>query len=194
MGAVIRDHVLDSLSCFLYEPLWTTGSLVDVGSGGGLPAVPVGLVRPELDVVLVEATGKKAAFLRRVIEAGGLRRQTVQNDRAENLGRTPEHRERYGAASARALAPLPVLAEYCVPLVRPGGFVLAMKGRVSEEELEEGRQAAHALGAHISAVVEVPLLPCAGDKRRSLVVLTKHAPTPGRYPRRAGVPRKRPLG
>jgi 16S rRNA (guanine527-N7)-methyltransferase len=193
-SALLLDHVLDSLSCNLVEALRVARRLADVGSGGGLPGVPIKVARPELDVALVEATGKKAHFMRRAVRELSLSRTMVLNARAEEVGRAEEHMGRYDAVTARALAPLAVLVEYCVPLARVGGHVVAMKGRLAEDEMEPGKKAAKLLGAEVSQVVPVPLLPEIGPKERNLVVLEKVTRTPIEYPRRPGMARKRPLG
>ena len=194
LTALLLDHVLDSLSCLLVDGLWAARWVADVGSGGGLPGVPVKIARPELDLALVEATGKKAYFLRRAVSELSLNGAAVINARAEDAARAEEHRGRYDAVTARALAPLPVLVEYCVPLVRVGGHVVAMKGRLAEDEMGPGRRAAKLLGAKVSQIVRVPLLPEIGPKGRSLVVLEKVTRTPVEYPRRPGMAKKRPLG
>ncbi|ABG06115.1 methyltransferase GidB [Rubrobacter xylanophilus DSM 9941] len=191
---VLLEHVLDSASCLLFEPLRAAGRVADVGSGGGLPGIPLKILLPEARVVLIESTGKKADFLRYAIESLGLSGVDVVNARVEAVAREAAHRSRYDAALARAVAALPVLAEYCVPLLRVGGHAVAMKGGMPEHELRLGEGAAAVLGARLSGVLEVPRLPEVGEeKRRRLVILEKRRETPGRYPRKAGVPAKRPL-
>lgn len=194
ISSVVLDHILDSLSCFLGGALDEANTLVDVGSGGGLPGLPIAIVRPDLNVTLVEATGKKARFLGRAVEALGLSNVLISNARVEEVSRQEAHRNAYDVATARALARLSVVAEYCVPLVRVGGRVISMKGRLDDEELAEGRRALKELGAEVENVIRVPLLPEVGEKERRLVVLRKTRGTPGRYPRSVGVPAKKPLG
>jgi 16S rRNA (guanine527-N7)-methyltransferase len=118
----------------------------------------------------------------------------VANGRAEDLGRAAEHRGEHDIATCRAVARLSVVAEYCVPLLRIGGCVLSMKGKLEPEELEEGRAAAGALGAKLVEVRRVPMLEEVGQKERNLVVIQKIRETPARYPRRAGVVARKPLG
>lgn len=194
LDGILLSHVLDSLSCFLYRPLFRAGRLVDVGSGGGLPGIPITIVRTDLQTTLIESVGKKAAFLRYAAENLGLDSVMVANGRAEDLGRTGGHRGENDIVTCRAVARLSVVAEYCVPLIRTGGGVISMKGKLKPEELEEGRTAAKALGAKLVEVKRVPMLEEVGQKERNLVVIQKIMETPVRYPRRAGVVAKKPLG
>src|ERR687890_209838 len=152
LDRILLDHVLDSLSCLLHEPLFRARRLADVGSGGGLPGIPIKIVRPDLATTLVESTGKKAEFLQHAVDEIGLRGVEVANRRVEDLGRAPAHRGAYDVVTCRAVARLSVLAEYCVPLLNTGGFVIAMKGRLDSEELAEGRGALEALGAEVGEI------------------------------------------
>ena len=191
---ILTDHVLDSLSCFLHEPLFRAGPLADVGSGGGLPGIPIKILRPDLATTLVESTGKKARFLRHAVDSLSLRGVEVANTRVEDLGRTRTHRGAYDVVTCRAVARLSVVAEYCVPLLEPGGCVIAMKSRLEPEELAEGNRAVDALGAKVAEISKVPMIPEIGEKDRNLVILEKIRETPARYPRRTGLVAKRPLG
>ncbi len=191
---IVLDHVLDSLSCFLHAPLWEARRLADVGSGGGLPGIPISIVRPDLRTTLIESTGKKADFLRYAAERLGLETLDVINARVEDVGRMGEQRGAYAVVTSRAVASLSVLAEYCVPLLEVGGNAVAMKARVERDEYEEGRRAADALGARVDRIDRVAMLPEVGEKQRNLVILEKIRETPARYPRRAGVVARRPLG
>jgi 16S rRNA (guanine527-N7)-methyltransferase len=191
---ILLDHVLDSLSCFLFEPLQVAERLADVGTGGGLPGVPIKIVAPRTEVTLVESVAKKARFLQRAIDGLSLQDTTVLNARVEEASRTAEHRAAYDIATARAVARLSVVAEYCVPLLRVGGHVVSMKGRLGDEELSEGEKAAKTLGAKVSTLIPVPRLSERGEKDRCLVILEKVEDTPAKYPRKVGVPAKNPLG
>src|SRR5215203_6016120 len=124
---IMLSHVLDSLSCFLYEPLFHAGRLADVGSGGGLPGIPIKIMKPDLTTTLVESTGKKARFLQYVVDTLSLKAVEVANTRVEDLGRTRTHRAAYDVVTCRAVARLTVVAEYCVPLLETGGCAIAMK-------------------------------------------------------------------
>lgn len=191
---VLLDHVLDSLSCFLAPSLGEAARLIDVGSGGGLPGLAISIARPDINTTLVEATQKKARFLGRAVELLGLDRVGILNARAEVVARSAEHRSTYDVTTARALARLAVVAEYCMPLLRIGGCGISMKGRLDAAELAEGRRAARTLGAEVEDVIRVPLLPEFEQKERHLVILRKRRDTAHAYPRRVGVPAKQPLG
>jgi 16S rRNA (guanine527-N7)-methyltransferase len=191
---ILIDHVLDSLSCFLLEPLPRARRLADVGSGGGLPGIPIKIVSAETAVTLVESTGKKARFLRYAVDALSLKGVEVANTRVEDLGRALAHRGAYDIVTCRAVGRLAVVAEYCVPLLELGGRAIAMKGRLETEELAEGDRAVNELGARVAETIKVDLLPEVGERARNLVILEKVGETPVRYPRRAGVVAKRPLG
>ncbi len=191
---IVVDHVLDSLSCFLFEPLGEARRLADVGSGGGLPGLAIKIARPPLRVVLIESTAKKASFLRHAIEGLALDGVEVVNARVEEVANASSYREAYDAVTARAVARLSVVAEYCVPLLKIGGHAISMKAKLGPEELSEGQRAAEKLGARVSEVLEVPHLPEIGAKERRLVILEKVSETPGGYPRKVGEPAKKPLG
>ena len=194
LDGILLAHVLDSLSCFLYRPLFDARSLADVGSGGGLPGIPLKIMKPDLATTLVESTGKKARFLRYAVDSLSLENVEVANIRVEDLGRDQAHRGAYDIVASRAVARLSVVAEYGVPLLEHGGRVLAMKGKLEQEELAEGSTAADTLGARVVEIVEVPMLPAVGEKERKLAILEKLRKTPARYPRRSGVAARRPLG
>ena len=166
----------------------TTLRLVEVGSGAGFPGLPIQIARPELDVTLIEATGKKASFLTRVTAELGLHGATVIHGRAEEVAHDTAHRATYDLATARAVASLPALLELCMPLLREGGRALFPKGTDLAEELAAGRRAAPLVGARIIAADRLP------DAETRLVVADKTGPTPKRYPRRAGIPAREPLG
>ena len=191
---ILLDHVLDSLSCFLHAPLFRARRLADVGSGGGLPGIPIKIIRPDLATTLVESNGKKARFLQHAVDGLDLKGVEVANTRVEDLGRTLAHRRAYDVVTCRAVARLSMVAEYCMPLLETGGCAIAMKGRLEPEELTEGDRAVAALGAKVAATTRVPTLPEVGDKERHLVILEKIRETPARYPRRQGIVAKRPLG
>ncbi len=185
-------HILDSLSLirFLHADDPDPARLIDVGSGGGLPGVPIAITQPHLHVSLCEATGKKARFLQAVADDLGLDRLAIINDRAETIGQDKRHRQRYDIAVARAIGPMRVLLELTLPLVAVGGRVLAMKGRKVEAELDEAGDALMTLGG--GAVELYEALPGL-DADAVIVEVTKTDPTPRDYPRRPGEPKTNPL-
>jgi 16S rRNA (guanine527-N7)-methyltransferase len=191
---IVLEHLVDALSCFLIEDLRQASSVIDVGTGAGLPGLPLAITRPELRVTLLEAAEKKVRFLKHARAALGLRNLKVLHARVEEVGRTSSYREAFDLATARAVAALPVVLEYCAPLVRSGGAILAMKGRPSHEELSMGVVASGELGLALREVREVKYSTRLPQKERRLVVFDKVRATPDRYPRRAGLAKKRPLG
>ena len=184
-------HFLDSLSCHLVLSARSKAKVIDVGTGGGFPGLPLKLLYPEMHLVLADSVAKKTAFLSLVVQELDLDQVTVLTERAENLGQIPEHREQYDLALARAVAGMPVLVEYLMPLVKIGGIMLAQKGETAVKELAEAEAAIALLGGKALDPVEVKL-PDTSDKRY-LLVIKKIAPTPLKYPRRVGIPSKRPL-
>ncbi|MBT9175815.1 MAG: Ribosomal RNA small subunit methyltransferase G [Firmicutes bacterium] len=188
-GEVWRKHFLDSLSALLV--IKSQGKVVDVGSGAGFPGIPLAIACPSLYVTLVDSLGKRVRFLEEVVVRLGLGGVRVVQARAEDLGRMPEHRERYAYAVTRAVGSLNVLAEYCLPLVERGGIMLAMKGTAAFREVEAAERAVKVLGGG-ELTTSAWTLP-GGGEQRVLVAVKKFRPTPPTYPRRAGLPSKQPL-
>ncbi len=184
-------HFLDSLTCLQAMREYTTGKLVDVGTGAGFPGIPLKIMLPKMHLTLVESVGKKAEFCRHVVKILDLPGVQVVQERAETLGQDPYFREHYDWAVARAVAILPILAEYLLPLVRVGGCMLAMKGESGPAEAHAAEHALRVLGGHLRQLMPVTLPGVAEE--RYLVVIDKVAATPGTYPRKVGVPAKRPL-
>jgi 16S rRNA (guanine527-N7)-methyltransferase len=186
VGRPDLELVLDSL--VLLEHLGTARTLVDVGSGAGLPGLPLKIERPALSVTLVEADQRKSAFLVQACAVLGLKDVDVVAMRAEQAGHDPRYREAFDIAVARALAPMPVLAELCLPLVRPGGRLLAQK-----TETDDVTSARHAIDIMGGALLDVIAAPSAARRKGTVVVIEKVRPTPAEYPRRPGMPSRRPL-
>lgn len=190
-----RVHFLDSLTVALALPpsVREGEGLVDVGSGAGFPGLPLAIAFPALRVALVESVGKKVAFLRACVEALGLgARVEVLHGRAEDLAHAPALREAFAAGVARALGPLAVSLELVLPFVRVGGRAIFPKKGGFTQEVERAIPAAEALGGGIPQVKWID--PSLLGPGRALVVVPKEHPTPLKYPRRAGIPVKRPLG
>ncbi len=190
---VARLHLLDALAALPLLDAAAPDRVVDLGSGGGVPAIPLALARPDVAWVLVDSVRKKSAILASFAEALGLGNVTVIAERAEVLGRDSAHRERYPVVTARACAPLPVLAELAMPLARVGGRLLAWKGplRDDDEELRRGRAAIGQVGGGPPTVEPAGIAALGGH---TFVVVAKARATPPRFPRRPGEPSRRPLG
>jgi len=164
------------------------GRMIDVGSGAGFPGLPLKIMRPDLDITLVEATGKKVAFLDACIVDLGLEHIVTIHGRAEDLGHDPGYRERFDIVTARAVASLPALLELGLPFLHPGGRGLFPKGLDIAEELSAATAAAPLVGGRIVATRPLP------GGQTTLVAVAKTGPTPRTYPRRAGIPAREPLG
>jgi 16S rRNA (guanine527-N7)-methyltransferase len=189
--AVARLHLLDALAGLRMLDALAPSTALDLGSGGGVPGIPLGLARPDVRWTLVDSVAKKADTLRGFVESLGLRNVEVVAERAETLGRLPAHRERHDLVAARACAALPVLAELALPLLTVGGCLLAWKGPLTDadDEFRRGRSAAAQLGGASPDIR--PSLPALGG--HTFVLVSKERQTPERYPRRPGEPARRPL-
>ncbi len=184
-------HFLDSFSCLLAMRATRCRKIIDVGTGAGFPGLPLKIICPEMQVTLVDSVEKKLTFCRHVVETLKLEGIRIIKARAEEVGQDSEHREKYDWALARAVAVLPVLAEYLLPLISVGGRMLAMKGESAPAEAHAAGHAAHLLGGQLRQLIPVTLPGVA--EQRYLVVIDKVAATLPAYPRRSGLPSKRPL-
>ncbi len=184
-------HFLDSFSCSLAWKEQTPRRLIDVGTGAGFPGIVLKVLYPNMKLTLVESVGKKANFCTHIVQTLGLENVEILSARAEEVGQHSAHREKYDWAVARAVAALPVLSEYLLPLVKVGGGVLAQKGESGPSEVQAAEKALKLLGGRLRQVIKVEL-PGVADERY-LVVLDKSAATPPNYPRKAGIPSKKPL-
>jgi len=184
-------HFLDSLTCLLAWRENPPQTLIDIGTGAGFPGLPLKIVCPRLKLTLVDSVGKKLDFCRHVADLLEMRDVTTIQARAEEIGLQHEHREQYDWAVARAVANMPVLAEYLLPLVKIGGAALAQKGAGGLVEAQKAQKAIRILGGHLRQIIPV-LLPGVTEER-FLVIVDKISATPPGYPRRVGVPVKRPI-
>ena len=184
-------HYLDSFSCILAWKNNPPSSLIDVGSGAGFPGIPLKILYPHLQLTLVESVGKKANFCRHLVETLNFKDIKIIHARAEDVGQLNDYRESYDWAVARAVARLPVLVEYLLPLVRVGGNILAQKGETGPAEAHSAEGAIKLLGGHIRQLLPVTLPGVV--EQRYLIVIDKIATTPPGYPRKAGIPSKEPL-
>ena len=191
---IIIKHFLDSISCVKVINKYsdTEGiNIIDVGAGAGFPGMPIKIICPSIRLSLLEARKKKAVFLEKIIGEMNFQQVEILNGRAETFGKSEVYRERYDIAISRAVARLNVLSEYCLPLVRVGGLFVAQKGRSYKEETEKSLKTVQVLGGELIGVENV-LIPFI-NQERYLLVIKKIKDTPSEYPRKVGLPQKRPL-
>ncbi|MGN0814834.1 MAG: 16S rRNA (guanine(527)-N(7))-methyltransferase RsmG [Candidatus Coproplasma sp.] len=184
---VFIKHFLDSAVGEKYFPL--NSKVIEIGSGGGFPSMPLKIIRGDLSFNLVESTGKKCKYLQDVVDNFGFEDINVLNIRAEDGARDAKLREKFDVSTARAVARLNTLCEYCMPYVKVGGRFVAYKGE-AEEELKEAQNAIKILGGEVECVEKYEL---PGGDKRTLIVIKKVKSTPAKYPRGNGQERKRPI-
>lgn len=186
---IVIKHFADSLYPLKYIHMTAGQKVVDVGSGGGFPGLPMLIVNPAIEVNFVDSVGKKLAFVKDVLRNSGLF-GTVTHKRAEEIGKDSEYREQYDYAVARAVAPLNILCEYCLPLVRVGGLFVSLKGSSGRDELRQAEKAIKTLGGELAKFEEYSL---SNGDGRSLIIIRKISQTPTKYPRKTKKIDTRPL-
>ena len=193
---VITKHFLDSLavvktSCFKPEKL-AGKRLIDIGTGAGFPGIPLKIVFPEMEILLLDSLNKRINFLNEVTEMLGLTKINTVHGRAEDYAKQKGYRESFDFCVSRAVANLSTLSEYCIPFVKQGGCFISYKSGSVDQELIQAEKAVKILGGQREEVVRFSLADT--DMDRSFVVIRKAKPTPKKYPRKAGLPSKEPLG
>lgn len=193
---VITKHFLDSLavvktSCFKSEKL-AGKRLIDIGTGAGFPGIPLKIAFPELEILLLDSLNKRINFLNEVTEMLGLTNINTVHGRAEDYAKQKGYRESFDFCVSRAVANLSTLSEYCIPFVKQGGCFISYKSGSVDQELIQAEKAVKILGGQREEVVRFSLADT--DMDRSFVVIRKAKPTPKKYPRKAGLPSKEPLG
>ncbi len=188
---VAVKHFIDALTCLKAAPFGRNMSILDVGSGAGLPGIPIKICRPDLKVTLADSLDKRVNFLKEAIKGLGLEQIEAFHTRIEDLVRNKDYRGKYDRVLARAVANLGVLAEYCLPPLKEDGLFIAMKGPRTEEEIKRAEKAIAVLGGALEKTVNLSL-PLTGEER-SIVLIRKIKSSPAKYPRRAGIPTKNPL-
>lgn len=189
--AVRVRHFLDSLSLIRTGLPLENKRMIDIGSGAGFPGIPLAIAFPTIRMTLLESTGKKIKFLDHIIQTLGLTNTRTLNARAEDAGRISHHRAHYDVVLARAVARLPGLVEYMLPLARVDGHCVAMKGSTAETEVKDAEGAIKILGGQFVRIesIELPDI----DDAHHLVMIEKVKPTPKQYPRQPGIPTRQPL-
>lgn len=188
---VAYKHFVDSALLCRVIPQLAGRSLIDIGTGAGFPGVPLKIMEPSLQLTLFDSLNKRITFLKEVCQQLQLSGVQAIHGRAEDFAQKIDYREQYDLASARAVARLPVLLEICLPFVKVGGYFIALKGPELEQEIAESSRALQLSGGKIEDVQKLTLLD--GKYSRSIAVILKTAPTPKKYPRKAGTPQKSPL-
>lgn len=188
---IIYKHFLDSLLVLKIWDKWDNKKVIDIGTGAGFPGIPLKIFEPTIKIDLLDSLNKRLIFLENVTNSLNLSDVNLIHGRAEDYGKDEDYREKYDIALARAVAKLPILLEFCLPFVKVGGYFIALKGLEAEEELAESHKALEVLGAKFIDSKSFTLLN--GEHKRTLMLFEKIAEMPSKYPRKAGIPKKRPL-
>ena len=187
----IRKHYIDSLLCYGFDELQAAAKIIDVGTGAGFPGVPLAIVFPEKQFVLMDSLKKRLNVIDELCKELGINNIVTLHGRAEDLARDKKHRERYDLCVARAVANVAVLAEYTLPFIKVGGSFLAYKGSDFKRELDEGEKAISLLGGKLEGERAVAIENLGLDHK--IIIISKIKNTPMQYPRKAGTPSKEPL-
>ena len=190
---VYLKHFYDSITPLLtFSTVFkSSSSLCDVGAGAGFPSIPLKIMMPELQVTIVDSLGKRLNFLQGLITQLNLKNVALVHGRAEDVGQNKQYREQFDMVTARAVANMAVLSEYCLPLVKKNGNFIALKGPKAEDELKLSQKALTTLGGKAIALKELQLPQSTED--RTLILVKKVQPTPKKYPRQAGTPHRKPI-
>ena len=190
---VYLKHFYDSVTpLFVFGDVFKDGAtLCDVGAGAGFPSIPLKILKPSLKVTIVDSLAKRLTFLKDLIAKLDLDNVELVHGRAEDVGQNKLYREKFDIVTARAVAKMSVLSEYCLPLVKKDGYFVALKGPKAEDELDEGQKALAVLGGKLIKDEELTL--SGTTEERTLVLVKKVKETPKKYPRQAGTPRRKPI-
>ncbi len=185
-----KKHFLDSVSCIPVIGDHKRNKAIDIGTGAGFPGLVIKILMNDIDFTLIDSVGKKTMFLEQVTETLELDGVTVINDRVETLGQDHDHREKYDLVFARALAKMPVMLEYLLPLAAVGGYVIAQRGTDTRQEVSDFKLLIKRLGGELEELIPVDIPDLT---ERYILKIKKVEPTPHKYPRRVGTPKKNPL-
>lgn len=187
-------HFVDSVAGCGHAAFRKAGTIIDVGTGAGFPGIPMAILFPEKKVVLMDSLNKRIKILQEIIRELGIANATAIHARAEDLARMKEHREAYDLCVSRAVADLAVLAEYCLPLIRKGGWFAAYKTEGAAQEIQSAQKALSLLGGKLEEKIQTDFLENAGrENGHQILWVRKEGSTPAKYPRKAGTPAKEPL-
>ncbi len=188
---IIIKHFLDSISCITLPYIQKNSKVIDVGTGAGFPGIPIKICYPDIPLTLIDSLKKRVKFLESVCTEIKLDYVQFKHGRAEDFGKKEDFRQQYDIVVARAVAPLNILCEYCLPFAKVGGYFICQKGRNIEEELNTASKAIQLLGGDLIKIQSIPLP--FSDIIHNIIVIKKIAQTPTKYPRKAGTPTKKPL-
>lgn len=188
---VIKKHFIDCIKAFKSEPIKNAKTIIDVGTGAGFPGLPIAIINPNVEVTLLDSLNKRINFLQEVANELNLQGIEFIHGRAEDFGKNEEYREKFDVATARAVAGLPILMEFCVPFVKVGGYFICLKGPNANLELEESKVAMEVLGIEFVEKIDIKLPDL--ELNHNILVFKKIKNTPSKYPRKAGKPSKNPI-
>lgn len=188
---IIKKHFIDSIKVFKIDELKSSKRIIDIGTGGGFPGIPMKIMNPECEMVLLDSLNKRINFLNEVIKELKLENIEAIHGRAEDFIKQNNCRESFDAVVSRAVANLTVLSEFCLPYVKIGGYFVALKGPAIEEEMNNAKNALKILGGEVERIEKVTIE--GSDLNHNLVVIKKIKETPKKYPRKAGMVTKNPL-
>ncbi|KYH34115.1 ribosomal RNA small subunit methyltransferase G [Clostridium tepidiprofundi DSM 19306] len=188
---IIKKHFIDSIKVFRFSNVRKCKKIIDVGTGGGFPGIPIKIVYPECDITLLDSLNKRVKFLNTVINELELKNIEALHGRAEDLGIDKDYREKYDIVVSRAVANMTVLSEYCIPFAKVGGYFIALKGPAITEELNDAKNAINILGGKLEKIENVDIE--GSELEHNLVIVKKIKSTNRKYPRKAGIVSKKPL-
>lgn len=186
---IILKHFIDSLTINKY--IKDNSKIADVGTGAGFPGIPLKIIRPDIQLVLVDSLNKRINFLNEVIEQLNLKNIETIHIRIEEFGQNTKYREKFDYSTARAVANLSTLSEYLLPIVKVGGQVICMKGSNIQDEINQSKKALSILGGTLNNIEEFKLAET--ENTRNIILINKIKNTPNKYPRKAGLPAKDPI-
>ena len=188
---IIKKHFIDCIKAFKSEPIRNAKTIIDVGTGAGFPGLPIAIMNSNIKVTLLDSLNKRINFLNTVVNELGLENVTTIHSRAEDGARKTELRENFDVATSRAVANMAVLSEFCIPYVKKGGYFIALKGPLIDDELKDGDKAIKTLGGELKDIIEVKIE--GTDLRHNIVEIKKIKQCSKIYPRKAGTVNKKPI-